>query len=248
MNGILPRMTALVERFPVVAPIIALVLISSVARAVYFELFEKHFKLAFADAPTRSFLYFSGWSGIVVLLFPEQAARLFADVTPVGYMALAFVMLAVFPALYHAARSRSGSPEWLASLFPGQGMLTLGEQYILAKIADVVFQQLVAGVLILVLAAGGVPYPTIVIVFVALFAAAHVYIFPTAGAFWGLYYTAYAALGGFAFPFLILFIPGGIAYAIVLHMLFYVISGLFFATLPRPSPAICKEFSGSAPV
>ena len=233
------------DTLPLLIPVGGLILISATARAVHFELFEKYFKLTFANAPVWSLFYFSAWAALVARLFPAQIAALFAGVSSLGYLALAFMLLVVFPALYHAMRKNSGSPEWLAAIYPGEGMLTLGERYILAKIADVVFQQFIAGVLILVLSAGGVSYPAIVGVFIGLFAAAHLYIFSTDGLLWGLYYTTYAALAGFAFPFLILFVPGGIMYAILIHMLFYVLSGIFFAKLPRPGAAIAREFSGA---
>lgn len=232
------------ETASLLIPIGGLVLISALARTIHFELFEKYFKLTFADAPVWSLFYFGAWAILVALLFPVQARALFALVSLLEYLALAFILIVVFPMLYRALRERDGSPEWLIALYPEEGMLTLGERYILAKIADVAFQQLIAGVLILTLSAAGMSYPAIVGVFIGLFAAAHLYIFRTDGLLWGLHYTTYAALGGFAFPFLILFVPGGIMYAILIHMLFYVISGIFFAKLPRPSATIAREFSG----
>lgn len=233
------------ETTALLAPAVGLVLISAVARTIHFELFEKYFKLTFADAPVWSLFYFSAWTALVALLFPVQIQTLFSGVSLLGFLALAFMLLVVFPALYRAMRAREGAPAWLVTLYPEEGMLTLEERYILAKIADVVFQQFTASALILTLSMGGVSYPAIVGVFVLLFASAHLYIFRTDGLLWGLYYTTYAALSGFAFPFLILFVPGGIAYAILVHMLFYVISGIFFAQLPRPSGAITREFSGT---
>lgn len=233
------------EAINLLVPIGGLVLIAALARTIHFELFESYFKLTFADSPVWSLFYFSAWAAIVVYLFPGKIFALFAGVSSLGYLGLGFMLLVAFPALYYAIRTTDGSPEWLASLYPEEGMLTLGERYILAKIGDVVFQQFVASVLILTLSEHGVSYPAIVGVFVGLFAAAHFYIFRTDGLLWGMYYTTYAALSGFAFPFLILFVKGGIAYAIIVHMLFYVISGIFFAKLPRPSPAISREFNGA---
>lgn len=240
-------MTALLspDAMSLLLPVGGLILIAAVARTIHFELFETYFKLTFADAPVWSLFYFSAWAALVGLLFPDTIRTLFADVSFLGYLTLAFMLLVVFPALYRAIRTTDGSPEWLASLYPGEGMLTLGGRYILAKIGDVVFQQCIAGVLILTLAANSVSYPVIVGIFVGLFAAAHLYIFRTDGLLWGLYYTTYAALSGFAFPFLILFVSGGIVYAILVHMLFYVFSGIFFAELPRPSGAVAREFKGT---
>jgi len=229
---------------PLLIPVGGLILIAAIARALHFQLFEKFFKLTFADAPVWSFFYFSTWAVLVAAIFPTEIHTLFASVSLVGYLSLAFILLVVFPAFYHAIRTSGGSPQWLAILYPSEGMLTLGERYILAKIADVTFQQFVAGALILTLSTRSVSYPIIVGVFVGLFTAAHLYIFSTDGLLWGLYYTTYAALGGFVFPFLILFVPGGILYAILIHMLFYLLSGIFFAKLPRPSEAIAREFNG----
>ncbi len=226
----------------------ALILLSSVARTVHLKLFERHFHLTFADAPVRSLLYFSAWSVIVILIFPAQVRELFIQVTPTYYLLLIFIMFVVFPGIFHTTRKREGSPQWLLAFFPAQGILTLGERYILAKIADVVFQQLIAGVMILILFQAGVSYPAIVGIFIVLFASAHLYIFRTSGMFWGIYYTTYAALGGFVFTFLILFVPAGIMYAILIHMLFYVISGVLFASLPRPHKSLYHDISGTEPV
>lgn len=233
------------DTLSLLVPVGGLVLISALARTIHFELFEKYFKLTFADAPVWSLFYFSAWAALVAIFFPDKIWLLFSGISSLGYLALAFMLLVVFPALYLAIRATEGSPEWLIALYPSEGMLTLGGRYILAKIGDVVFQQFVAGALILTLAAHGVSYPAIVGVFVGLFASAHLYIFRTDGLLWGLYYTTYAALSGFVFPFLILFVSGGIAYAILVHMLFYVLSGIFFAKLPRPSRAVSHEFNGS---
>lgn len=230
---------------PLILSAVGLILLSTAARTIYFQLFEKYFKLSFADAPAWSLFYFSAWAWLVAALFPAEIAELFAGVSILGYIALLFLLVVVSPALYHALRVKEGSPAWLAAIYPTQGMLTLGERYILAKVADVTFQQFIAGAMILVLAHGGVSYPVIVGIFIALFAAAHLYIFETDGLAWGLYYTTYAALAGFAFPFLVLFVPGGVAYAIVIHMLFYVLSGIFFAKLPRPGKAIGQEFGAT---
>lgn len=225
-----------------------LILLSSVARTIHAKLFEKHFNLTFADAPVRSLLYFSAWSLVVILIFPVQVRELFAHVTPTYYLLLTFVMVVIFPTIYHITRKREGSPKWLFDLAPLQGMLTLGERYILAKIGDVVFQQLIVGIMILVLFNAGISYPAIVGIFIVLFASAHLYIFRTSGMFWGIYYTTYAALGGFVFTFLILFVSAGIMYSILIHMLFYVISGVLFAELPRPHKSLRHDITDIEPV
>lgn len=226
------------EYSEIVVPMATLVLASCVARYVHYALFERYFKLTFEDAPVWSFFYFSLWTAVVVFSFPEEMSALFGSISFMGYFALVILFLVVFPAVYRGLKAKVGNPEWLAELYPGQGMLSLEERYIFAKIADVVFQQCVAGAMVLTLVGHGLEYPQITVIFLILFTLAHLYLFRTAGFIWGFHYTAYAALGGFAFPFFIIFVPGGIAYALVLHMLFYVLSAAFFAKLPRPNTAV----------
>ena len=225
----------------IIIPIVLLVLISSVARTLHLMLFERYFKLTFEGAPIWNIFYFFVWIGVVFLLFPQELGVLFGQISLIGYLALFTLLLIVFPAIFRGLRTSVGDPAWLSELFPGQGMLTLEERYIFAKIGDVVFQQCLAGALLLVLLAQGYTYPQVVLVFFVLFTFAHLYLFRTAGFVWGLHYTAYAALAGFAFPFLIIYLPGGIAYAIILHMLFYVLSAAFFAKLPYPTKRIRKH-------
>ena len=222
-------------------PIAILVLISSVARYIHLVFFERYFKLTFEGAPFWNLFYFSLWTGVIVLLFPIEITELVSQISFIGFLLLFVLLLVVFPAMYHIFRLQIGNPVWLAELFPGQGMLTLEERYIFAKIGDVVFQQSVAGAMLLTLLAQGLEYPVIVGIFLVLFTFAHLYLFRTSGFVWGMHYTAYAMLGGFAFPFLIIFVPGGIGYSIVLHMLFYVLSAIFFAKLPYPSKRIRKH-------
>ncbi|HET8581302.1 MAG TPA: hypothetical protein VFL98_02440 [Candidatus Paceibacterota bacterium] len=229
-------------------PVLALAAISCIARVIHYRYFEVYFKLTFADAPVWSLLYFGAWTGVVWLAFPGEMSALFGTISITGYVLLTFCLLGVFPFMYHVMRKRFGSPKWLAELFPGQGMLTLEERYIVAKIGDVIFQQSIAGGIVLFLAQAGASYPAIVLTFIVLFAIAHLYIFRTAGFFWGMHYTMYAALAGFAFPFLILFVAGGIGYAIILHMLFYVLSAAYFAKMPHPkNRQVLHDLHGMAP-
>jgi hypothetical protein len=222
-------------------PLLILMGISSLVRYVHHVYFEKYFKLTFEDAPIWSLFYFGFGTALVAVLFPNEMKTLYGPINLTGYVLIAFLLLGVFPAFYEVMRQKVGKPAWLANLFPGQGMLSLEERYIVAKIGDVIFQQCIAGAIVLVLAAQGISYEKIVVIFIVLFTIAHLYIFKTAGFVWGMHYSAYAMLGGFAFPFLIYHIEGGIAYAIILHMLFYVLSAAFFAKLPYPNKAIEKH-------
>jgi general stress protein CsbA len=226
---------------PVIVPIALLVLISSAARFIHLQLFQRYFSLTFEDAPVWSLFYFSFWTLVVVFFFPQEIQILFSQVTFLGYLGLFILLFVIFPAVYKLFKVHIGSPEWLTKIYPGQGMLTLEERYIFAKVGDVIFQQCVAGALLLTLFAYGFEYQYITAIFLILFTLAHIYIFVSAGVVWGMHFTAYAVLGGFAFPYFIIFVPAGIAYSIVLHMLFYVLSAVFFAKLPYPHPAVRRH-------
>lgn len=231
----------------VLVTVAMLAVIVAAARSIHVLLFTRYFKLTYSDAPVWTFLYFSAWAALIVLLFPHTVAALFKQVGIIGYMVLTFLFVVVFPLVFRTLRLRAGTPTWLSEQYPDEPILSPEERFILAKIGDVVFQQLAAGVLVLTLFNAGYTYPVIVGFFVVLFASAHLYIFRTSGFFWGLYYTMYAALSGFAFPFLILFLPNGILYGLLMHMLFYVLSAAFFAKLPRPSKAVSHDLMGISP-
>ncbi|MDE1965898.1 MAG: hypothetical protein KGI41_01480 [Patescibacteria group bacterium] len=231
----------------VVFTVALLAALVAAARSIHLELVTRYFKLTYADSPVWTFFYFCAWALAVALLFPADIARLFAHVGALGYLALTFLFVVVFPLVFRFLRVRAGTPAWLAEQFPDEPILSPEEGFILAKVADVVFQDFVAGALIFTLFAAGFSYPAIVGIFIILFAAAHLYIFITSGFFWGLYYTTYAALGGFAIPFLVLFVGNGIVYVLILHMLFYVLSAAFFAKLPQPNAAVSRHLAGASP-
>lgn len=225
-----------------IASITTIVLIVTIARTVHWLLFTKQLKISYANAPVWTLFYFTLIAAILGVIFPGYLHQLFSGVTLIGYIILLFLFVVAFPAAYHFLRSNVGVPTWLVKLSPDEPILTLGERFILAKVADVTMQEFAAGMIILILSDVGVTYPTIVLASIILFGAAHLYIFKTSGFFWGLYYTSFGALAGFAIPFLILFVSGGIAYALVLHMLFYVLSAALFAKFPKPPGHASHEF------
>jgi len=224
-----------------------LLAVAIAVRFVYVVFLQSRLHLTFADAPARSFLYFLCASLFLIFLFPDEVETLFIDVTSVGYVVLLFVLFVVFPYVYRWLRKKNGAPTWLYQTFPTQTMLTLEESYIVAKVGDVVSQQLAGGIFILLLTAAGFSYEIVVFAFIGLFLASHLYLFFTSGFIWGLYYTGLALGGAFAIPFFILFVPAGIMWSIILHMMFYVLAGAFFAKLPRPTRAVCYDILGVPP-
>ncbi|MEK7613982.1 MAG: hypothetical protein AAB439_03875 [Patescibacteria group bacterium] len=221
-----------------------IVVVAILVRYVYVAWLQSRLHVTFADAPVRSLLYFSFASLLLIGLFPEEVRTLFHEVNSFGYVLLLFMVFVVFPFTYRMLRKKIGAPTWLYETFPTQTMLTLEESYVVAKVGDVVSQQLAGGIFILLLHVAGVPYDLIVFSFIGLFLLSHVYLFFTSGFIWGLYYTGLSLGGAFAIPFFILFVPAGIVWAILLHMMFYVLAGAFFAKLPRPTRAVCTDILG----
>lgn len=228
-------------------PVVMLLVLAALQRTSFVALFEHLFKLSFKDAPVRSFLFFAAWSLLYIFLFPEEIAQLFSGVHFTGYLALLFVVIVVYPFIFRLLHDRVGVPSWLSAIYPSQTMLSLESQYILAKVGDVVSQQLIGGIFLYLLLDMGVGYEQIVLLFVLLFALSHLYLFATSGFIWGLHYTVYSAAAGFAIPFLVLYIDGGILYAIAAHLFFYVVSAAFFAAFPRPSKAVCMDIVHAHP-
>lgn len=232
----------------VIAGQLALLVVVAVAiRTVYVAFLQQRLHVTFADAPARSLLYFALSSTILVALFPDEVRQLFSGVSTLGYFALATLFFVLFPALYRMLRRTVGAPTWLYKTFPSQTLLTLEESYIVSKVGDVVSQQLVGGIFILLLSEAGVSYDVVVFAFMGLFLLSHVYLFFTSGFIWGLYYSGLALGGAFAIPFFVVFVPGGIVWSIILHMLFYVLASTFFAKLPRPTKAVCYDILGVPP-
>jgi hypothetical protein len=227
---------------------IAVLLILAVfQRAMYVMLFQSVFKISFKDAPVRAFLFFSAWTVLYIVLFEKYVVRIFQDVPIIGYLTLIFIVIVLFPLVFRFLRVKLGVPVWLSKTYPSQTFLSLEEQYIVSKVGDVASQQLIGGILVFMLADLGYSYTAIVLIFVVIFALSHIYLFFSSGFIWGLHYTMFATVAGFAFPFLFLFIEGGIAYSLVAHMLFYVLSAAFFAKLPRPSAAVCRDVLHDVP-
>jgi hypothetical protein len=227
--------------------IVVLLVLAILQRTMYVMLFQTVFKLSFKDAPVRAFLFFTAWSALYILLFQEYVERIFTDVSAIGYITLIFVVIVLFPLMFKLLRTKLGAPVWLSKTFPTQAFLSLEEQYIVSKVGDVASQQLIGGILVFLLSDLGYSYTTIVLIFVVIFALSHVYLFFSSGFIWGLHYTMFATAGGFAMPFLFLFVSGGVLYSFVAHMLFYVLSAAFFAKLPRPDVNVCRDIMHETP-
>lgn len=223
-------------------PLVTLILLGGLHRYTFSSLFEKYFRLTLVDAPVYSLIFFAAWAIVFGSVFPRETSKLFEDVTIIGYLVLIAVFFVAFPAIYRFLRREHGKETpWLSKLYPKEGMLSLEERYIMAKVGDVFVQQLIAGIMVTILVSLNFSYPWVVGIFVSVFGAAHLYLLRTSGILWGLYYTFFGVMGAFAIPFFIFYIEAGIWYTLIFHLFLYVLFAAFFAYFPKPSRSVLKD-------
>ncbi len=199
-------------------------------RLAFIYIFNRRLHVTLSANPGLSFLYFVGMGLAVALLFSDYAMILFEPyVIPV--MAFLVVATVINPWIYDRLQEMKKLPKKLSKANPDQQFLLIDDRFLLAKTGDVIFQQIVAGILLLIMAAYGIPFETLVPLFAGIFFLIHLHMFMSTRVIWALYFSIFAALGGFVLPFLILNVPGGVYYALCLHILWYVGSGAFFGFL-----------------
>lgn len=214
--------------------LLALVLVN---RLGFVYVVSRKLHLTFARNPMLTFLYFLAMAGAVALAFPAYATALFGGASILTVLFCLFVLVVVNPWIYHLLKKSHRVPERLAKANPEQQFLLIDEKYLFSKTGDVIFQQVSVGILMLIFVAAGVPFVELVPLFAFIFAALHFHLFFSAKRMWAAYFTICAAAGGFMFPFLILLVPGGIYFAIVIHTLWYVGSGVLFGLVETEGKA-----------
>jgi hypothetical protein len=205
-----------------------------VNRLTFIYVINRRLHLSFSQNPALTFLYFILMAFAVAALFWSYAQELYA-LSSVAMWTSLVVLFVVSPGVYARLKKLHKVPEKLAEANPDQQFLLINDKYLLSKTGDIIFQQTVVGILLLIMAKSGVPFETLVPVFAGLFFLGHLHMFFTTRIIWALYFSIFAAFGGFILPHLILNTPGGVYYAIALHMLWYVGGGAFFGFLENDS-------------
>ncbi len=202
-----------------------------VNRLTFIYIINRRLHLSFSQNPALTFLYFILTALFVAFLFSDYAVSLFALHSVTSVFLSLVVLTVINPWIYERLTALRKRPKILAEANPDQQFLLIEDKYLLSKTGDVIFQQTVAGILILIMAKTGVPFETLVPLFAGIFFLSHLHMFLTTRVIWALYFSLFATLGGFVLPFLILNVEGGVYYAIAVHMLWYVGSGAFFGFL-----------------
>lgn len=200
-------------------------------RLVFIFLFNRRLRMSFSENPALTFVYFVGMGIAVAALFPSYAVQLFFPHSIASVVFCLAVLFVLNPWIYDRLEDLKKEPSRLAKANPDQQFLLIEDRYLLSKTGDVIFQQIVAGILILLLAKAGMSFEMLVPVFAGIFFLSHLHMFISTRPIWAAYFTLFATLGAFVLPFLILNVEGGVYYAIAVHTLWYVGSGAFFGFL-----------------
>ncbi len=221
------------EGMAAILEIAFLLLLVLVNRLGFVYVVNRRLHLTFVKNPALTFLYFVAMTLLIALLFYPYSAELFHPGSVLTVVFFLFVLFVLNPWAYRTLVEKGMVAKRLAALYPDQAFLALDERYLLSKTGDVVFQQTALGILALMLIALGVPFTTLVPLFALAFAIMHLHLFLSMRPLWAAYFTVCAAASGFVLPYLILLVPGGIYFAIVLHLMWYVGSGALFGSIER---------------
>lgn len=200
-------------------------------RLTFIYVFNKKLHLSFSKNPSLTFVYFLLAAVVVGVIFNEYVGVLFSSRSVIAFVTCLLVLTVVNPWIYDRLQDMHKRPKALAKANPDQQFLLIADKYLLSKTGDVIFQQVTAGILILIMTKAGIPFEKLVPLFAGIFFISHLHMFLSTRVIWALYFSIFATLGGFVLPFLILHVDGGIYYAISIHMLWYVASGAFFGFL-----------------
>jgi len=215
-----------------VAILLALVLIN---RLGFVYVIDKRLHLSFVKNPVLTFVYFILMTLMVVGIFYPYAAIVFNPGTSLTVVLFLFVLFVLNPWAYRHMNDAGLVAKRLSKLYPGQSFLAIDERYLLSKTGDVIFQQTALALLALILTALQVPFTTLVPVFAIAFAVLHLHLYLSMPFIWATYFTVCATAAGFMLPYLLLMVPGGVYYAIILHLLWYVGSGALFGSIEKAS-------------
>lgn len=210
--------------------LMALVLVN---RLGFVYVIDRRLHLSFVKNPVLTFVYFMLMTVLIAAVFYPYAALIFNPGSTLTIIFFLFVLVVLNPWAYRHMKEAGMVASRLAKLYPNQSFLAIDERYLLSKTGDVIFQQAALGILALMLTALGVPFTTLVPIFAAAFAVLHLHLFLSMPPVWAVYFTICATASGFILPFILLLVPGGIYYAIILHLLWYVGSGALFGSIEK---------------
>jgi len=202
---------------------------------------DRRLHLTFVKNPVLTFVYFMVMTLLISVIFYPYASIIFNPATSLTVIFFLFVLFVLNPWAYKHMKESGLVASRLAKLYPNQSFLAIDERYLLSKTGDVIFQQTALGILALMLTALGMPFTTLVPVFAIVFAVLHLHLFLSMPPVWATYFTICATASGFVLPFILVLIPGGMYYAIILHLLWYIGSGALFGSIEKMEVTAAKS-------
>ena len=208
--------------------LLTLAAISILGWAFFMYFLKPVLGFSFVRTPLRTLCYFLLLTLLVAWLYLPVAGALYASLTLPSVLFFAAVQLGLNPWLYRFAHEEHRIHVPSTPAHPDLELLNIDGRFLLAKLGDVLFQQTVAGVLILSLATFGMPLPLLSLIFAVLFLVAHLGLLFRLPYRWSAYFVSSAFAGGCFLPYLMLSVPGGFYYAVGFHMLWYTATGAFY--------------------
>ena len=179
----------------------------------------------YISRPDVTALYFSA-ATVMAALLPGGLFRTRRDLLQVSTLTTPGLALGVAIAVY-VTLPRFLSPPWLLiQKNPDMFFLKLDLRYLVPKLFDISFQQVLVLLLLLSLRRGGLSVKGTCSTCCVLFGAPHLFLLDRNGLAVGGYFLIFSLLAGFLFPYIILRYRRGLAYTFSLHLLFYVATGV----------------------
>lgn len=206
--------------------ILSLIAIASIGWVGFMFILKRYFGFSFVLTPILSLVYFVLQTGVLYVAFPTYVRALYGSPPAIALIFFIFIVGVCNPLIYKRVRTHT------KEIHPDLEFLRIDRRFLVSKIGDVGFQQTAFGVLLLLLAGSGMPVTLLMLSFACLFALGHLGMFLRVPHHFALYFLLCGVALSIPLAFLILYVAGGIYYAIALHMLWYVLGGAFFASRP----------------
>lgn len=179
-------------------------------------------------------IYFLFISLVIVIFFRSYYASLLTRFSPMPYVVLlgSFLLSVV---IYYLFNTFFQKPIKIFEKFPNfTQAIQMDYRYLVAKNAEILFQEVMIVLLILFLKDAGISPFYIILLFFIIFGLLHLIWFllllriKKVPKTFGIYFLVVSLVGSFLFPQIILRIPYGFVYNFALHSFFYTIFGAFF--------------------
>jgi hypothetical protein len=208
--------------------VLTLLAVAALGWALFMFLLKPVLGFSFVRTPLRTLTYFLLLTLFISWVYFPVAGALYASVTLPAIGFLLAITLGINPWLYRFALQEHRVRVATTPAHPDLELLHIDGRFLISKFGDVLFQQTVAGILILILATLGMPLPLLSLIFAVLFLTGHLGLLFRLPYRWSAYFISSAFAAGCFLPYLIMNIPGGFYYAVAFHALWYAVTGAFY--------------------